>query len=337
MTQLMVHGQKADTVFELLGSKENAMTYSLGWALSRCDVFCQKLAAKLGLHEGFSDAMHIRLQEHESQKGFTDIEIVDPGRFHIVIEAKRGFNIPSPDQLEKYADRLLAKDNRAKKMLLVLAESDREEQWLSRHAPSYVNQVEVQAISWKQFQEMAQESVAKATRHSEKRLLRQFIGYLEKVTTMQNQASSYVYVVSASHDVCFKDAGISFVDVIEKHNKYFHPVGNRWPIEPPNYIAFRYDGKLQSIHHIESYEVIEDFQEHFNLPSAHPAGGEHYLYELGPAIRPAKEVRTLDKTRGYTQIQKSARCWCFIDLLFTCDSISEASVKTKLRENSETA
>lgn len=155
---------------------------------------------------------------------------------------------------------------------------------------------------------------------------------------MQNQTSNYVYVVSVSYDVFFKDVGLSFVDVIEKRKKYFHPVGNHWPIEPPNYIAFRYDGKLQSIHHIESYTVIEDFQKAFKLPSAHPVGGKHYLYELGTAIRPPREVRTIDKIKGYTQIRQAARCWCFIDLLLTCDSISEAALKTKCREeNSETA
>ena len=340
MTQLSVHGQKVDTVFELLGSNENAMTYSLGWALAECDVFSQKLAEMLGLSGGFSDAMHIRLQEFAPQKGFTDIEIIDPGRFHIVIEAKRGFNIPSTDQLEKYADRLLGSpDTKAKKMLLVLAESDRKEQWLARqvreHVQEHVKQVEVKAISWKQFQNMANDCVAKAKKHSEKRLLRQLIGYLKKVTTMQNQTSNLVYVVSANNYVFFKDIGSSFIDVIEKHQKYFHPVGKGWPIEPPNYIAFRYRGKLQSIHHIESYTVIKDFQEAFNLPSPHPTNSPHYLYELGSAIHPPKEVRTIDKSKGYTQIQRAARCECFIDLLLTCDSVSEASAETKLRRNAE--
>ena len=339
MTQLFVRKQKVDTVFELLGSNENAMTYSLGWALAECDVFSQKLAEMLGLNGGFSDAMLIRLQKFDPQKGFTDIEIIDPGRFHIIIEAKRGFNIPCRDQIKKYADWLLRRDTKAKKMLLVLAESDRKEQWLPQqvreHVQEHVKQVEVKAISWKQFQNMANECVAKAKKHSEKRLLRQLIGYLEKVTTMQNQTSNLVYVVSANDHVFFKDRDLSFIDVIEKHQKYFHPVGKGWPIEPPNYIAFRYRGKLQSIHHIESYTVIKDFQEAFNLPSPHLIDPPHYLYELGSAIHPPKEVRTSDKSKGYTQIQRAARCECFIDLLLTCDSISEALEKTKLRRNAE--
>ena len=341
MTQLFVRKQKVDTVFELLGSNENAMTYSLGWALAECDAFSQKLAEMLGLSGGFSDAMLIRLQKFDPQKGFTDIEIIDPGRFHIIIEAKRGFNIPCRDQIKKYADRL--RDTKAKNMLLVLAESDRKEQWLPQqvrehvqeHVQEHVKQVEVKAISWKQFQNMANDCMTKASKHSEKRLLRQLIQYLEKVTTMQNQTSNLVYVVSASDDVFFKDIDLSFIDVIEKCQKYFHPVGKGWPIEPPNYIAFRYRGKLQSIHHIESYTVIKDFQEAFNLPSPHLIKPPHYLYELGPAIHPPKEVRTNDKYKRYTQIQQAARRECFIDLLLTCDSVSEAFAKTKRRMNGE--
>ena len=94
-------------------------------------------------------------------------------------------------------------------------------------------------------------------------------------------------------------------------------------------------GKLQSIHHIESYKVIDDYQEDFGLPFPTPAGKKHYLYELGTAIRPAKKVSTIDKANGFTQIQRSARCECFFDLLLTCDSVSEAFYKTQLRLNSD--
>lgn len=331
MTQLIKYGQKVETFFDLLGNDENAMTFSLGWALSESDTLCQKLAAMLCLGDNFSDAMHLRLQEYEFQKGISDIEIVDPGRFHIVIEAKRGFNIPLSDQLEKYAERLSSnRDPKARKMILVLAESDREEQWLPRHVPANVCQVEVQAISWKQIRDMAEECVGLATKLSEKLLLRQLIDYFRKVTTMQNKMSNLVYVVSASNKVIFKDVGTTFIDVIEKHQRYFHPVGKSYPVDPPNYIAFRYHSKLQSIHHIDSYTIIEDYQIPFDLPNPFPID-KHYLYELGPAIKPAKEIRTNDKAKGFTQITMSARRWCFIDLLLTCDSISEALVKTRQR------
>lgn len=322
MTQLMVHGQKVETVFELLGNNENAMTYSLGWALANSGSFCHALAELLSIEGGFTDAMHIRLQDHAHEKGFTDIEVIDPGKHHIIIEAKRGFTVPSMAQLEKYADRLLAtNDANAKPLLVVLAESDRDETWLNLNVPKSVKAIPVQSISWRRFQKMATMSSISAS-HAEKRLLSELVEYLGKVTMMQNQYSNLVYVVALGDS--FEGIPITPIDVVEVYHKYFHPVGNRWPVEPPNYIAFRYHGILQSIHHITSYKVIEDFQADFKLPSPCPAWAKSYLYELGAAITPSKEVRTFDKLKGFSQIQRSARCYCFLDLLLTCDSVSEA-------------
>ena len=342
MAKLMKRDQQVDTVFELLGTKEDDMTYSLGWALAECNVFNRQLATMLGLNKGFSDAMQIQLQKSEPQMGRTDIEIVDPEKVHIVIEAKQGFDIPPCEQLEKYADRLLESPyTKAKKMLLVLAESDREDQWLRlsmekmlQQVSDNVKQVEVKAISWRDFQKLAQESIKKTNNNAEKRLLHQLNRYLEKVLIMQNQNSNRVLVVSAG-DTVFLEDKISSVVAIEKHQKYFHPIGNGWPKEPPNYIAFRYNRKLQSIHHIESSKVIEDYKqvEAFNLQSSHPIE-KHYLYELGPAIEP-KNVRTNDKTKRFKSIPRNTHCWCYLDLLLTCDSVSEALVKTKERMKEE--
>ena len=49
-------------------------------------------------------------------------------------------------------------------------------------------------------------------------------------------------------------------DIVNKKRIYFHPVGGGpggWPSEPPNYIAFRYGGKLQTIHHIDQNDFTE--------------------------------------------------------------------------------
>lgn len=339
MTQLVARGQTVETVFDLLGNNENAMTYSLGWALARCNGFGQSLAALLGIPDGFSDAMHIRLQDHQQEKGFTDIEMVDPGKHHIIIEAKRGFVIPGIEQLEKYADRLLARvDNNAKPLLVVLAESDRDEKWLKLHVPNHVKGIPVLPISWRRFQNMAQGSIIKAS-HEDKRLLRQLIQYLEKVTTMQNQFSNMVYVVALG-DWESAVGDVTNIELVEKYRRYFHPVGGSrggWPVEPPNYFGFRYHGSLKGIYHVEKYSVISDFK--VVLPGK-PGNGEvepHYLYELGQPILPAKPVSTNDKENRFPQIVRSARKWCFIDLLLTCDSISEAAYKSRQRENIQEA
>ena len=336
MKQLMVHDQKAETVFDLIGSDENAMTYSLGWALAECDGFCESLSVMLGIADGFSDATHIRLQEHVREKGFTDIELHDPGRHHIIIEAKRGFTVPSTNQLEKYADRLSADgDTKANKMLVVLAESDRDDQWQAQHVPTSIKGIAVRAISWKKIQQVARNCMVSAT-YAEKRWLEKLSQYLGRVTTAQNQNSNMVYVVSLSQKIVFEEQKITYIDVVEKFDKYFHPVGgdkHGWPVEPPNYIAFRYHGILQSIHHVESYIVIENYYPHFPVHQDSPTGEPHYLYELGEAIKPTHRTPTNDPKKHYPPPYRSARKWCFIDLLLTCDSIAEAVGKTKERQN----
>ncbi len=47
MSWLTLHSRKAETIFELLGTHENAMSASIGWALSQSPVFCQKFLRKL--------------------------------------------------------------------------------------------------------------------------------------------------------------------------------------------------------------------------------------------------------------------------------------------------
>ena len=71
---------------------------------------------------------------------------------------------------------------------------------------------------------------------------------------MQKFDSNWVYVVSLGSGTN-PGRNIFWIDVVNDRGRYFHPVGKGWPKEPPNYMAFRYWGKLRSIHHVESYEV----------------------------------------------------------------------------------
>src|SRR5207248_3261338 len=104
--------------------------------------------------------------------------------------------------------------------------------------------------------------------------------------------------------------------------------GGGWPSEPPNYLGFRYDGELKSIHHVESYDVIENFAPHFTRKSA-PTSRPHFLYSLGAAIKPTRRVPT---NGNGDSIYPSGRKWVFIDLLLTAGSVAEAARVTKQRQ-----
>ena len=140
--------------------------------------------------------------------------------------------------------------------------------------------------------------------------------------TMQNADSNWVYVVSLSSGSP-TGSKLTWIDVVEKERRYFHPVGiNGWPKEPPNYIAFRYYGKLQSIHHVESYSVFDDPHNKFSeIPSA--KWEPHFLYELSRPFAPTNDVRSGNLHNG--------RRWCMLDTLFLARTVSEAVEMSKQR------
>ena len=145
---------------------------------------------------------------------------------------------------------------------------------------------------------------------------------------MQNIDSNLVYVVSLGSGT--PDGwNISWIDIVKRRLRYFHPMGGSgWPKDPPNYIAFRYFGKLQSIHHIEDYEVVINLHKKIReIPNKER--DPHFLYKLGPAFYPSNEVKT-------GNIYRNGRVWCMLDTLFTCDTISKArDVSNKRQDMSE--
>ena len=322
MLAIQLHGRTLESVFELRGSNENAMTYALGWCVARVSGFAEAIAGELGVAIPSENAT-VRLQEHMSGKGITDIEVHDPGKLHWILEAKAGFDPPSHDQLSKYAEQLRAKsdDDGAALLLIVLAQSDRRNLSLRLRVPHAIKGVEVKVLSWGQVKSCVQDAYPYSN-NTGKSLLREFYAYITKVLLMDAINSNNVFVVSVSVNT-FSGSSITFIDVVKKFQKYFHPVGQGWPTSPPNYIAFRWYGQLQSVHHIDDFEIITNFAPHFP-GTTDKETGPHFLYHLGPGIIPNRTVKT-------GNLFRAARIYAHIDLLLTSDTIAEAGVKTRAR------
>ena len=143
---------------------------------------------------------------------------------------------------------------------------------------------------------------------------------------MRNPRDNRVYVVALSKAPFKKDGDYTWIDIVEKDKHYFHPANIHWPDEPPNYIAFRYDGQLQSVHYIERYEIVTDpssVNENWRGPDL---DWDQVLYKIGPAMKPSDTVRS-----GPIW---NTRHWCIIDTLLSgaCKTIGEAVDETKRRE-----
>ena len=322
MLAIQLHGRALESVFELRGSNENAMTYALGWCVARVSGFVEAIADELGVEAPGENAT-VRLQEHMRGKGITDIEVHDPGKLHWILEAKAGFDPPGHDQLAKYAEQLRAKadDEGATRMLIVLAQSDRRNLSLRLRVPQAIEGVEVKVLSWSQVKNCVQNAYPHSN-NTGKALLREF-QCDESPDHGCDQLQQCIRRLRQWHNL--RGCSIIFIDVVEKFRKYFHPVGQGSPTSPPNYIAFRWYGQLQSVHHIDDFEIITNFASHFPGTTDEEIG-PHFLHHLGPAIIPNRTVKT-------GNLFRAARIYAHIDLLLTCDTIAEAGVKTRARLN----
>lgn len=321
MSKLLLRNREIKSVFQLLGEHENDISYSVAWGLAQCSSFLKVFLLNAIQWDGNIDEVQIRLQDYDKGKGFTDIEIELQNEFHLIIEAKRGWTLPDDSQLQKYATRdSFTKSLCPIKRLIVLSECSKE--YADNRVPKSVSGIPVDIMSWKDVYNYSRDAYSTGT-HAEKRLLLELNTYLGGLMTMQKKDSNLVYVVSIAKGSP-EGWSISWRDIVNKRLRYFHQVGgNGWVKEPPNYIAFRYDGKLKSIHHIENYEVVTNMSKVF--PEAKDEEWNPcFVYHLGPAFTPSREVKT-------GNIYPSGRVWCMLDTLFTCDTIYEARNLTKLR------
>jgi len=322
VAELTLHSRPVRTVFDLLGGKEDDITYSLGWGLAQSEAFTRAV-----LSEAFGDCEQggvtaIRLQESERGTGRTDVE-VETERMHLIVEAKRGWNLPLESQLQRYAQRFKKRDGRDGR-IVVVAECEPYYPPI-RPLLQPIAGVPVSYVPWRRVAELATTTATASRSHAEKRLLAELTSYLKGLMTMQNVTSNLVYVVALGQDP-LDWSSITFKDTVVERGYYYHPVGKRWPRTPPNYIGFRFDGRLQQIRHVDHYEVIT--RPHDRIPEIIPEADwsdePHFLYTLGPVIQPPRPVRT-------GNVYRNQRVWCALDLLLTCETIREARDGTQER------
>lgn len=323
MAELISYGHEVNSIFQLLGDKENDITLSMSWVLKKCPEFLMLIVNEIAKTEVCTSSVLILNQNYESDSGITDIEVTDNENVHIIFEAKRGWTLPGAEQLTKYSTReSFVKSNANAKYIVTLSECSTD--YANAYLPfKTVNGIPVTHLPWYRVYELAIEARHNSN-NEQKHLLDEFCEYLRSLMTMQKKDSNYVYVVALSWDKP-KGCELTWVDIVKKHNKYFCPVGgNGWPKEPPNYIAFRYGGQLQSIHHIDGYTVTRNMHDEIHEMPDEVWDTDCYVYRLGPAIIPQKTVKT-------GKLYRNGRVWAMLDTLLTCDTISEARDETQAR------
>jgi hypothetical protein len=152
-----------ETVFDLLGSTENDLTYALGWALARSDGFANALLAEV-FPGGAGEVLAVALQRFGPDGGYTDVEVTAT-RGHLILEAKKGWEPADDVQLARYAIRPAGDIDAC---LLSVSAATRE--WVLRRLPASVGGVRVDHRSWADLARLA-ELASRSGRHESRRLL----------------------------------------------------------------------------------------------------------------------------------------------------------------------
>lgn len=333
MAELFAYNERVETIFDLIGDKENDITKSIAWAFVNCPQLLERVIERLIHVKVDADDVVIRYQEFEKDKGITDLEITDNRKLYIIIEAKRGWLLPGEPQLKLYSERS-GFINSPAKVKAIVSMSECTEGYANKRLPA-IPGIMLLHLPWMVICDLAGELRIK-TAGKQNYILGELERYIKRIMITQNKDTNWVYVVSlglkeaeiTTSEGKKETASITYVDIVRKHNKYCCPVGGGkggWPKEPLTYIAFRYHGKLQSIHHIEKYIVTDNLHPYVpEIPDAE-LSETHFVYELGPAIIPSKDIRTGDK------IVMSSRVWAQLDTLLTSNTITEAMEISKAR------
>ena len=323
---LTIFGREPTSIFSLYRrADENSASIALGWALDKVPHFRGALLQALFPHTPETDTATISLQQGGDDGGFTDIEIRLPTGHHVLIEAKLGWELPTERQLRRYIRRLGASPKQRCRLVTVSAMSKAVAQ---RRQPSEMDSVELVHLSWDELRDLASQSLADTRVVAERLWLTQLTEHLAEFTTMDRVTSNEVLVVPLNVKRIRPEYPYTWTDVVEKDRSYFHPIDAHWTVTPPNYVAFRYHGRLQFVHHVSRVQIV------FDVSTVNPhwptTDRDHFLYTLGPAMAPREEVRT-------GGIYATAATWCAIDTLLSGEfkTIKDARDETVRRRNAQ--
>ncbi|MGO9583559.1 MAG: hypothetical protein ACLP36_12185 [Acidimicrobiales bacterium] len=309
LSDLTRYGRRVSSVFDLVGLHENDLTAALAFTLARSPALLSLLLAEVG--GGRPTAAFLRMETSDAD-GRTDLEIETPGQL-IVVEAKRGWHLPTEEQLLDYVPRIR---NHGGGFFVTL--SDCSSKWAERFLPAAVDGIPVRHLPWAAAQ--AKLATARhASRGTERTWLNELDAYLRRVVRVTQTSDMWTYCVVLSNR---QFGPHTFREFVTEEGVYFYPFGwvDSWPKEPPNFFAFRWSNFVQRVHRVEKAEITESLRNRWPGAPAGDADKPHVLCTLGPALR----MTPLPTGRSY----RASHVWVLLDQLFTCSTLAEAVIET---------
>lgn len=318
MSNLFLHNQPVTSVYRLLGDDENALTFALGHCASE-DADLRRELLRLfevkGLGKRQLEDVEVRLQQYDAtDRGYSDIEFYLPDRFRVIVEAKIKGGRPSARQLKKYKARLTAAPE-TKCTLAVIVEERADALRRDLEGSAVLDGIDVDVISWSDVRAAVR---LLARQRQPSALVCQLEEFIREAYDMPVQYDAEVWVVSLSKKLIADGSADRLCDVPGKYGMYIFPTS--YNPRKTLFIAFRFDGGLQSVHRIlrDQPSVTSYRQVIPKLEVDAPTGEECTAYYLGPPIPLGHRPKT---GKG---IPQSALRYCDLDLLLTSETISEA-------------
>ncbi|WP_246398511.1 hypothetical protein [Mycobacterium vicinigordonae] len=302
-------------MFELLGQKENDLTAAFGYSLARCPRLYAKLIDRLSHHLTFDLGGDPEFAlETPDETGRTDLEVRLPGGL-LVCEAKRDWLLPEVPQLRRYAGRVRRHGGGA---LVTLSQAS-QALALTRLPDRQVEGVPVVHLSWIEVLGDI-DRARRGCRGQERLWLDEFHTYVKGVVRVKSVADSWVYCVVLNEQRTGGRRNLSYREWVTDELTYYHPYGvKRWPKEPPNFLAFRWNGFVQCIHRVDSYEVVPTLLDRFpDLPPSERLRQSHAVYRLSEKGIPL--LKPIPNGARY----RAARLWVLLDQLQVADTLADA-------------
>lgn len=318
MLSLTRHGAEVDSVFALMGGDEGSLAAALSFALSRCPqlgaAITKRLAraARARLKPG--SELHVALEECGNGGG-AGLEIRQGALF--ILRVGAGWGLPSAAQLAQDAERVAAAGVQGAVVSLSQAS-----QALAREClPREVGGVPVIHMGWRDVAAEVEQVRTTCRGLRERVWLDEFRSYLAEVIRVRRVEDSWTYCVVLTNDKPGETA--TFKEIVNDQRRYFHPYGvSGWPTEPPNFIAFRWDGAVRLIHRVESYEVVPRLSDEWPDMTSAPASRPHVVYQLGARLPPYEPIAN-------GPLPPSLRLWVLLDQLQTAPNLAQAYTRSK--------
>lgn len=329
---LYAYRRQVKTPFGLLGNDERALTFALGYTMQQSPRLLRAVLHKAhikGLRLKTLATAQLRLEHHHTD-GISDVEITIPRRLHLIIEAKGDLAMPTQDQIQRYAGRLLGLGNVPTKRLLLLTNLDNTQ---TTKALDPELRGLVTGIQWGEISRLRHRLLIGHSESLEQQWLRWFFDFLEEEYKMHSYTHQ-IWIVPCNDDPLW-EGGLSFYDThFERLIYYREPGKDSYTDRRPLYIALRVGGKVSTIQRVVGMQYdVPPVQLIPELESIQPGKGEdiawprraHTIWHLSKPTPLPNPIRTGDPS------MRSRHVVCDFDILLSSNSVKEIQEKMKER------